>query len=115
MMAPLADEAERPDHPVTWFDAGFVVVPATRSLRRVLELAVAAAVAWVVVRQVVEGTAAPRCYVLRMDELAALGGQRADRAGWPIDEALDLPAAVGSRCEREQVTRASLLATPDAP
>ena len=115
MMAPLADEAERPDHPVTWFDAGFVVVPATRSLRRVLELAVAAAVAWVVVRRIVEGTDAPRCYVLRMDELAALGGQRADRARWPIDEALGLHDVVASRGEREQVTRASLPATADAP
>lgn len=114
-MAPLADESERPDHPVTWFDAGFVVVPATRSLRRVLELVAAAEVAWVVVRRVVEGTAAPLCYVLRMDELAVLGGRLADRAGWPIDEALGLDDAVVSPCEREPVTRAVLLAAPDAP
>lgn len=112
-MVPIADCAAMPDRPVAWFAAGFVVVPATRSLRRVLELAADAAATWVVVRTAAAGAAAPCCFVLTADELVQLGVRYADRAGWPIDDALGLDAAVASRCEREPVARSASAMAPE--
>jgi hypothetical protein len=114
LVAP-AGEAAVTNFPVTWFDSGFIVVPATRSLRRVLELAADASAVWVVIRRVVDGAPVPLCYVLRTGELAELGGRFPERTAWPVEDALELADDLVSGREAGRAARTSLFARPDAP
>lgn len=114
-VAAPAGESGVADHPVAWFDSEFIVVPATRSLRRVLELAAEAAAAWVVVRRVVGGATGSACYVLRTGELVDFGGWFPLRTAWPVEDALGLADELFSRAESARVARTALLANPDAP
>ena len=82
--------------PIRWFESGFIVVPAMRTLARILELAAAESADWVVLRRAVDWQPKPLLYVYRLGELEALRRKAPALAHVAAEDALELHEAKAS-------------------
>ncbi len=82
--------------PIRWFESGFIVVPAMRTLARILELAAAESADWVVLRRAVDWQPKPLLYVYRLGELEALRRKAPALAHVAAEDALELREAKAS-------------------
>jgi hypothetical protein len=106
-------KSRRP-RPVRWFESGFIVVPALRSIARILELAAGRGAGWVVLRRSVDGQAKPLLYVYRFSELETLRRERPAVAHVAAEDALELREVKASPESNDPVPPAST-AVPGDP
>jgi len=75
---------------ITWTKVGFIVVPATRTIRRILELVRATGARWIVLRRAVDFAPVPFHYVFRLSEIQVWAKAHPRELDRMADEALDL-------------------------